>query len=64
MPPDRLISHICARIHDDSGGSTLEYMLILAVVVIPMGIAVLKFAPHMVKLYGERMADYIALPFP
>jgi hypothetical protein len=61
---DRPLSRLCGLVHDDRGGSTLEYMLILAVVVIPIGIAVLKLAPNMINLYGTRMADYIALPFP
>jgi len=45
------------------GAAASEYMLILALVVLPIGLLLPMFM-KMVKLYGGRMTSLIGLPFP
>ena len=55
---------VWTRLRGDSGMMSVEYLLILALIVIPLGLLILALAPHMVKLYGDRMVEFVALPFP
>ncbi|MEI8197494.1 MAG: hypothetical protein WCI73_16485 [Phycisphaerae bacterium] len=55
---------VWTRLRGDSGMLSVEYMLILALVVLPLGLLILALAPQMIKLYGDRMVEIVALPFP
>lgn len=52
------------RLRSDNGAASVEYLLILALIVIPLGLLLIAYAPHMIKLYNDRMSDFVALPFP
>jgi Flp pilus assembly pilin Flp len=52
------------RLHrDESGATTTEYILILALIVLPIGLMFPMFM-GMVKTYGGRMTSMMGLPFP
>lgn len=58
-----MIQHL-KRIHNDDGGaSTTEYVLILAFVVLPLGLAV-PLMLRLIQVYGDRIAEAIRIPFP
>ena len=44
------------------GGSSVEYMLVLALVVIPIALLV-PLITHMVVVYGERIYAVVRWPF-
>src|SRR3954463_10766866 len=49
--------------HDDSGATATEYILILPLIVLPIGLMFPMFM-RMVKTYGGRMTSMMGLPFP
>ena len=52
------------RLHrDDSGATSTEYILILALIVLPIALMFPMFM-KMVKTYGGRMTSMMGLPFP
>src|SRR4051794_28222749 len=52
------------RLHrDDAGATTTEYILILALIVLPIALMFPMFM-QMVKTYGGRMTQMMGLPFP
>jgi Flp pilus assembly pilin Flp len=52
------------RLHQDQSGATAtEYILILALIVLPIGLLFPLFM-QMVKTYGARMTGMMGLPFP
>jgi len=48
---------------DDRGATATEYILIMALVVLPLGLMGPVFL-RMIKLYGGRMLEMVHLPFP
>ena len=44
------------------GGSTIEYMLVLALVVIPLGILAITVIMPMIKLYMDRISTVVSWP--
>jgi hypothetical protein len=55
---------VLRQLHRDTRGATAtEYLLILALVVLPIGLLSPLFL-HMIKLYGNRILIPISLPFP
>lgn len=60
----RSLDKILARLHrDESGAMSTEYMLILALVVLPIALLFPLFM-RMMKTYGGRMTALMGLPFP
>jgi Flp pilus assembly pilin Flp len=56
--------NVLRRLHrDESGATATEYMLILALVVLPIALLFPLFM-SMVKTYGARMTGLMGLPFP
>jgi Flp pilus assembly pilin Flp len=52
------------RLHRDDGGAmSTEYILILALIVLPIALLFPLFM-QMVKTYGSRMTGMMGLPFP
>lgn len=52
------------RFHTDCGGATAtEYIMILALVVLPIALMTPLFM-SMLKLYGTRVLSLVGLPFP
>ncbi len=52
------------RLHRDDGGAlSTEYMLILALIVLPIGLMQPMFL-NMVKTYCGRLTSVMGLPFP
>ena len=52
-------------LHRDSRGMiSTEYMLILAVIVLPIGLLLLPMALEMLRIYGGRMISLVGLPIP
>lgn len=52
------------RFHADCSGATAtEYLLILALIVLPIALMSPLFL-NMLKVYGNRVLSLIALPFP
>ena len=52
------------RFHADCSGATAtEYIMILALVVLPIALLTLPFL-NMLKVYGTRVLSLIGLPFP
>lgn len=52
------------RFHADCGGATAtEYIMILALVVLPIALMMPLFM-SMLKLYGTRVLSLVGLPFP
>jgi len=45
------------------GAASTEYILILALVVLPLGLLLPLFL-NMISIYGNRMLTFIGLPFP
>ena len=45
------------------GGSSVEYLLILAVIVIPLAIVIFPMGMKMIVTYTNRVAQAIRLPF-
>jgi Flp pilus assembly pilin Flp len=59
-----LTMNILRRLHrDESGATSTEYILILALVVLPIALLFPLFM-QMVKTYGARMTGLMGLPFP
>lgn len=55
---------LLGRLHRDCGGATaMEYILILALVVLPIALLSPLFL-KMLKLYGTRILSLMGLPFP
>jgi len=55
---------ILRRLHQDrSGATSTEYILILALVVLPIALLFPLFM-QMVQTYGARMTGLMGLPFP
>jgi Flp pilus assembly pilin Flp len=55
---------ILARLHgNQSGAATIEHVLILALVVIPL-CTLLPMFQHMIQLWGVRIISIFHLPFP
>jgi len=53
-----------SRLHrDESGATATEYILILALVVLPIA-ALFPLFMKMVQTYGGRMTHLMGLPFP
>lgn len=52
------------RRHSKAGAAATEYILILGLVVLPIALAVLAWAPRMIKFYGSRFVHMMNLPFP
>ena len=46
------------------GAASLEYLLILALVVLPMALIILKLAVPMMVNYGARVLAWMEWPFP
>ena len=46
-----------------SGATATEYILILALVVLPIGLLMPMFL-NMLKVYGSRIVSLMGLPFP
>lgn len=64
IPPATGCRRLLARLHRDSSGATAtEYILILALVVLPIALLTPLFL-NMLKLYGNRIISLIGLPFP
>ena len=59
----RVLSALRALHRDESGATTTEYILILALVVLPIGLLFPMFM-QMVKTYGGRMTSLMKIPFP
>ena len=60
----RDIARFLNRLHRDTRGViSMEYMLILALVVLPIGLLFPIFL-KMIRIYGVRMVSLIGLPFP
>ena len=60
----RSISRCLRRIHrDELGALSTEYLLILALIVLPIGLMQPKFL-NMVKVYSGRLTSLMGLPFP
>ena len=58
------LGRMLARLHNDEFGATsTEYMLILALIVLPIALLFPLFM-QMVKTYGGRMTALMGLPFP
>ena len=58
------ISTRLRRFHADcSGATSTEYLLILALIVLPIALMSPLFL-NMLKVYGNRVLSLIALPFP
>jgi len=56
--------NILRRLHrDQSGATSTEYILILALIVLPIALLFPLFM-QMVKTYGARMSGMMGLPFP
>jgi hypothetical protein len=53
----------CTRKRRRLGATSTEYMLVLALVVIPIGLLLPTFV-NSLKIYSERMDFVIRLPFP
>lgn len=52
------------RLHrDDSGATSIEYMMILVFVIMPIALMYPMFM-KMVRWYGSRMTALMGLPFP
>jgi Flp pilus assembly pilin Flp len=52
------------RLHrDQSGATSTEYILILALIVLPIAL-LFPTLMQMVKTYGTRMTSLMGLPFP
>jgi Flp pilus assembly pilin Flp len=49
--------------HDQSGATSTEYILILALIVLPIALLFPTFM-QMAKTYGTRMTSLMGLPFP
>lgn len=59
-----LCINLLRRMHrDQSGAMATEYILILALIVLPIGLLFPTFM-KMVKTYGGRMTGLMGLPFP
>ena len=64
IPPVRALAALFRRLHRDTRGViAMEYMLILALVVLPIGLLFPKFI-SMIQIYGVRMVSLMGLPFP
>ena len=62
--PVRGLVRLVRRFHADCGGATAtEYIMILALVVLPIALMTPLFM-RMLKVYGTRVLSLIALPFP
>jgi len=56
--------NVLRRMHrDESGATSTEYMLILALIVLPIAL-LFPTLMQMVKTYGGRMTGLMGLPFP
>jgi len=60
----RMFATALRRFHADTCGATAtEYLLILALVVLPIALLTPLFM-NMIKLYGSRIISLMGLPFP
>jgi hypothetical protein len=62
MRPPRIRLRV-VRLHRDQRGSAVEYMLILALVVLPLA-ALLPMFYDMARLYAYPVIDTFRIPFP
>jgi len=53
----------CRTLHRDERAGAMEYVLVLAVVVLPLGLMWPLFH-RMVRTYGYWFVDVVRLPFP
>ena len=58
-----IINRLRCLHQDESGAISTEYMLILALVVLPIALLFPLFM-RMVQTYGARMTGLMGLPFP
>jgi hypothetical protein len=55
---------IARRFHRSEGGAaTTEYLLIMALIVLPLGLMLPMFL-LMARTYGARLMSLVGLPFP
>lgn len=59
----RLINQVLSLLCDDRGALSVEYMLILAVIVLPLALLE-PLLMTMVVAYNLRIVRIMALPFP
>ncbi len=64
MADFRELKALLVRLHKDTSGATsVEYIMILALIVLPIGLMLPLFI-GMVRTYGTRVISLIPLPFP
>jgi hypothetical protein len=65
-PPNKMGSILprLRKLHSDcSGATSTEYILIMALIVLPIGLLMPLFL-SMARVYGGRMFSIMGLPFP